>query len=136
MRHFNTKIKQMNNQKDNFFVGRLKSLRYAVRGAAILLRTEHAIISQASIGLLFFIMGFAFDITRFEWILQILCIGLILAVESLNTAVEKLCDFIHPDFHERIGFIKDISAGAVTFAVVSSLTAAGFIYYPYISNLF
>ncbi len=126
----------MNNQKDNFFVGRLKSLRYAVRGAVILLRTEHAIISQASIGLLFFIMGFAFDITRFEWILQILCIGLILAIESLNTAVEKLCDFIHPDFHERIGFIKDISAGAVTFAVVSSLTAAGFIYYPYISNLF
>jgi diacylglycerol kinase len=35
-----------------------------------------------------------------------------MSVEGLNTAIEKMADFIHPD-HQRIGFIKDIAAGAV-----------------------
>ncbi len=116
----------------DFFVGRVKSLKYAIKGMLILLRTEHAIISQVSIGLLFMGLGFYFQITRFEWIMQILLIGFVLATESLNTAVEKVCDFIHPDFHEKIGFIKDISAGAVSFAVFTTMIIASIIYYPYI----
>jgi diacylglycerol kinase (ATP) len=50
---------------------------------------------------------------------QILGFGLILTAESLNTAVEKLCDFVHPEYHKKIGFVKDIASGAMTFAVIS-----------------
>jgi diacylglycerol kinase (ATP) len=84
------------------------------------------------LAILFIFTGFLFDITRTEWMFQVLGIGLILSIEGLNTAVEKLCDFIHPDFHKQIGFIKDISAGAVTFAALSALTIILIIYCPYL----
>ena len=58
--------------------------------------------------------------------------GFIISIEALNTGIEKICDFIKPDYNKRIGFIKDISAGAVSFAVIASLIAIVLIYYPYL----
>ncbi len=116
----------------DFIIGRIKSLKYAIKGMFILLKTEHSIISQLSMGLLFVPLGFYFGITRFEWIVQTLLIGFILAIEGANTAIEKICDFIHPDYHEKIGYVKDISAGAVSFAVFTALIIATIIYFPYI----
>ncbi|GAA5024447.1 hypothetical protein GCM10011506_08090 [Marivirga lumbricoides] len=97
----------------------------------ILLSTEHAIITQSLIALVVTGAGIYFNISRFEWIAQIFAIGFVLAIEGLNTAVEKLCDFIHPKFHNKIGFIKDVSAGAVAFAATFAIIIAVFIYYPY-----
>lgn len=115
----------------NFINGRLKSIIYAVKGMFILARTEHAIISQLFVFLVFTIIGLTVGISKQEWIIQIFCFGLILTAESLNTAIEKVCDFIHPDYHKKIGFIKDISAGAVSFAATTSSIIAIIIYYPY-----
>ena len=58
--------------------------------------------------------------------------GFIISIEALNTGIEKICDFVNPDYNKKIGFIKDISAGAVSFAVVASLIAIVLIYYPYL----
>jgi diacylglycerol kinase (ATP) len=58
--------------------------------------------------------------------------GLVLSIEGLNTAVEKIADFIHPDYHERIGFIKDIAAGAVFFAALTAIAVGCIIYFPYL----
>ena len=71
-----------------------------------------------------------------EWILQTLAIGLVLVAESLNTGIEKLADFIHPEYHEKIGFIKDVSAGSSGIAAIISLIIAGIIYIPKITLLF
>ena len=61
---------------------------------------------------------------------QVLAISLVLSVESLNTAIEKILDFINPDYNKRVGFIKDISAGAVFFAFIFALFTALMIYLP------
>ena len=121
----------MKNSTDGFLVGRLKSFRFAFKGAFLLLTTEHAVISQAFLATLFIILGFLVGITKTEWMFQIFAIGLLLSIEGLNTAVEKLCDFVHPDHHHKIGFIKDIAAGAVTFAALTALIIVIFIYFPY-----
>jgi diacylglycerol kinase (ATP) len=118
-------------EKDNsFLTGRFKSIGYAFKGMVKLISTEHSVMAQFSIGMLMIAAGFYFDITRIEWILQILAIGLVLGVESLNTAVEKIADFVHPDYHERIGFIKDIAAGAVFFAAIAAIATGLLIYVP------
>ena len=57
-------------------------------------------------------------------------IGLVLSIEGLNTAVEKIPDFIHPQYHEKIGFVKDIAAGAVFFAALTALAVILIIYVP------
>ncbi len=115
-----------------FIIGRIKSIKYAVKGFILLLTTENSIITQSAIALIFIGLGFYFEIDRIEWALQILAIGLVLAIESLNTAVEKVCDFIHPDYHKKIGFIKDVASGSVTFAALTAFVIALLIYGKYL----
>lgn len=118
-------------EKDNsFFTGRLKSIGFALKGAYKLITTEHSIMVQFSIAILLVIAGFYFHISREEWMVQTLAFGLVLGIESLNTAVEKIADFIHPEFHDRIGFIKDIAAGAVMFAATAAIVVGLLIYVP------
>ena len=108
-------------QKDNtFFTGRLKSVGFAFKGAIKLITTEHSIMVQLIVMVCATILGFYYSISSTEWMFQILAFGLVLSVEGLNTATEKIADFIHPEFHERIGFIKDIAAGAVFFAALTA----------------
>ena len=118
-------------QKDNsFFSGRLKSVSFAVKGAVKLITTEHSVMVQFFIAIIMTIVGFCIQITATEWLFQILAIGIVMSVEGINTAVEKIADFIHPDYHERIGFIKDISAGAVFFAAITAILIGLIIYIP------
>ncbi len=118
-------------EKDNtFFTGRLKSVGFAFKGAIKLITTEHSVMVQSSIAVLMIIAGFYFEISRTEWMFQILVFGLVLSIEGLNTAVEKVADFVHPDYHERIGFIKDIAAGAVFFAALTAIAIGLLIYVP------
>jgi len=120
----------MKNSNDNFFQGRIRSLKFALKGAWLLITTEHSIMVQFSIGILVSILGFFMDISAHEWMFQCLAIGMVLVAESLNTGIEKLSDFVHPDFNERIGFIKDISAGAATFAALIAVIIGLIIYLP------
>ncbi|WP_294332970.1 diacylglycerol kinase family protein [Chryseobacterium sp. sg2396] len=122
----------MKNIRDGFLKGRAKSLKYTFKGAFLLLKTEHSIMTQSFIGVVFVVLGFYFKITKVEWMFQILGFGLILTAESLNTAVEKLCDFVHPEYHKKIGFVKDIASGAMTFAAIAVLILLTLIYYPYL----
>ena len=120
-------------QKDEtLFTGRLKSMVFALKGAFKLVTTEHSIMVQSIIAILITIAGFYFGITRIEWMIQILVFGLVISIEGLNTAVEKVADFIHPEYHKRIGFIKDIAAGAVFFAALTAIVIGCIIYFPYL----
>jgi diacylglycerol kinase (ATP) len=123
-------------QKDNSFIkGRLKSVVFALKGAFKLITTEHSVMVQFSLGVIVSLAGFYFKITASEWLFQTLAIGLVMSVEGINTAVEKIADFIHPNYNEKIGFIKDIAAGAVFFAAITAIVIGLIIYVPYISGI-
>jgi diacylglycerol kinase len=119
-----------------FIKNRLKGFVYAVKGALILLKKEESIQVQLFIALLVIVAGFYFDITATEWMFQLLAIGLVLSIEGLNTAVEEIANFVHPDYHNKIGLIKDIAAGAVFFAAVIAVAIAVIIYTPYVLEYF
>jgi len=119
-------------EEQSFLIGRLRSFKFAIYGAYKLIRTEHSIMVQSTLAVLLTIAGFYYDISRTDWMFQVLAIGLVISIEGLNTAVEKIADFIHPDYHDKIGFIKDIAAGAVFFAAVAAMTIGLFIYLPHL----
>lgn len=98
----------------------------------LLIKTENAIKAQFLVFIFFTIIGFYLDLSTEDWKWQLFCFGLIFTAEGLNTAIEKLCNFIHPDYNDKIGFIKDISAGAVGFAALFSLIISVLIYSKYI----
>jgi len=116
--------------KDNFLVDRLKSIKYAFKGALVLLKTESSIKIQICIAVLVTIAGFYFGLSTTEWIFQVLSIGIVLTAEGLNTAVERMADFIHPEHHNKIGLIKDVSAGAVFIAAITATIIGCIIYIP------
>ena len=117
----------------SFLKKRIKGLIIALSGMFFLLKNEDSIKVQSLFFLLFIFLGYYFEITKNEWIIHIILIGFILTAEALNTVAEKICDFINPKYDDRIKLIKDISAGAVSFAVISSLIVLIIIYYPYVS---
>jgi diacylglycerol kinase (ATP) len=102
----------------------------ALRGALLLIRTEGSIKVQVFIVFVVTAAGFYFDISSAEWMMQILAIGLVLGVEGVNTAIEKLSDYVQPGFDKKIGFIKDISAGAVMWVSVAASIIGLIIYLP------
>jgi diacylglycerol kinase len=115
----------------NTFLGkRLKGFKYATVGAFMLLKNEASIQVQAVIAIGVTIAGFYFDISNTEWMLQVFAIGLVMSIEGLNTAAEEIANFVHPDFHNKIGYIKDVAAGAVFFAAIAAIAIACFIYIP------
>lgn len=116
--------------KGNFFPNRIKAIKYAAKGFWILITSEHSIIAQVSIAIIMIVIGFLMEISATDWLFQIMAFGLILVAESLNTAIEKMADFIHPEYHKQIGHIKDISAGAVFFAAIIAVIIGLIIYVP------
>lgn len=117
-------------KKETFLINRLKSVGYAFKGMLVLIKTEASIKIQIFIAIVVTIAGFYFNISHTEWIVQIAMIGLVMSIEGVNTAIEYIADFIHPDYHPKIGLIKDIAAGAVFIASVVAVIIAMIIYFP------
>lgn len=78
------------------------------------------------------IAGFVFGITRIEWLIILLCIGIVLVAEALNTAIEKLGNAISSDKNRLIKSAKDIAAGAVLLAAITAAIIGGLIFLPYL----
>jgi diacylglycerol kinase (ATP) len=115
-----------------FLKKRLNSISYVIKGMIILMLTEDSVKVQSVIFLIFTILGLSLDISSDDWKWQLFCFALLFTAEGLNTAIEKLCNFIHPTQHPKIGFIKDISAGAVGFATFFNIIIAILIYEKYV----
>lgn len=115
-----------------FLVGRFHGLIYSMKGALYLLKTEDSIKFQFVIAVGLVIAGFYIEITAIEWVFQLFSFGLVMGIEALNTAIEDVADFIHPEHNKKIGVIKDIGAGAVFFAAIFSIAIILIIYIPYL----
>lgn len=71
-----------------------------------------------------------------EWLIIILFFGLVMSLELLNTAIEKLSDAFQPEKDTRIGVVKDASAAAVLWASIMALIAGFLIFIPKIMLIF
>ncbi|WP_221932390.1 diacylglycerol kinase family protein [Carboxylicivirga sp. M1479] len=109
---------------------RLKSFHFAFNGIKHLIKSEH----NARIHLLALIcvlaLGVFFRIELAEWIAIIIVAGLVFLTELLNTAIERLADFVEPKWNDKIGLIKDYCAGAVLISALISMLVGGLIFIP------
>ena len=107
----------------------LQSVMYALRGmAAAMVGRDFRI--QFVCGVLAIAFGLFFKISAGEWLALLICVGGVLSAEMMNTAIEKIADFIHPQKNDRIGQLKDIAAGAVLVWALASLVIALIIFLP------
>ncbi len=66
----------------------------------------------------------AWRLSRIEWIILILTIALVLAMEAVNTAIEAVVDLASPQFHPVAKLAKDVAAGGVLLAAIGALAVA------------
>src|SRR5687767_4299618 len=97
------------------------SFKWAGHGLAYCLRGEKNFRLHCLFAMVVFLLAFLLSVSRLEWMLLIVCICLVLAMEMFNTAVEHLCNIIQPSVDPKVKIIKDVSAGAV---LVVALMAA------------
>ena len=105
----------------------LHSFRDAFRGIGYGIKSERNMrIHVLACG---YVLLFALQtgVSRVELALLLLAMGAVTAAEALNTAVEKLSDFVKPSRDKRIGWIKDVAAGGELLSALFAALAGGVI---------
>ena len=100
----------------------LLSFRYALAGLGWLVRTQRNARIHLIIALVAVALGAWLGLSGPEWAVLLLTIGLVLAAEAFNTALEAAVDLASPEWHALARIAKDVSAGGV---LVLALAAVG-----------
>jgi diacylglycerol kinase len=108
----------------------LRSFAYAFAGIATVARTQTNFRIHLVAAVLALAAGLALGLSPVELAVLVLTIALVLAAESLNSAVEALCDLVSPQYHPLIERAKDISAGAVLITAIASVIVAVLLFVP------
>ena len=112
------------------FHSRLKSFKFALAGFRELLIREHnaRIHLAATVGVV--VVGVVFHVSTTEAAVLAAVTGGVWITEILNTCVERIMDFFHPEEHPHIKYIKDLAAGAVLAAAFTAVVAGLLIFIP------
>ncbi len=113
---------------------RLKSFAYAIAGIVFMLKTQHnawlhGIATMAVIALAVYC-----DVSASDWRWLIVAMGMVWVGETINTAVEYVCDVVSPQYSEAVKHAKDIAAGGVLIAALASLIIGILTFWPYFSS--
>ena len=114
----------------------IKSFFYALSGVCYSWSIGWNFRIQIVLGVVAFSLCFAYRVERWEWIVVSILTGGVLALETLNSAVEKLCNHITLEQDPSIKKIKDLSAGAVLIFSFFALVIGCLIFIPRIISIF
>ena len=90
-----------------------KSFLFAIQGFRTAVATERNIKVMLAVGACAIVAGLALQLDLLSWAIVLLCCGVVIMAELLNTAVETVVDLVSPEFHPLAGRAKDIAAAAV-----------------------
>lgn len=111
------------------------SFKYAYDGITSALSQEPNLKIHFLVDILVLLASFIFQISKSEWVIVIILIGLVFAVELTNTAIEIIVDSFTAVEHPQAKLAKDISAGAVLIVSITSALVGLLILTPYFLKL-
>ena len=111
------------------------SVSNALRGIFAACRLERNFPFDCAFSCVPIALGFAFHISLSEWLAIIVCIGMVLGFELINTALETVVDLASPDMNELAGRAMDCAAGACFIASLCALVVGVILFAPRILSL-
>jgi len=111
------------------------SFKYAFRGIYFTLRTQLNAKIHIFVALIVIFLGFLLKISNIEWCIILICIGIVLSAEIMNTAIEQIVDLVSPEYNKLAGNAKDAAAGAVLILAICSVIIGIIIFLPKIKIL-
>ena len=118
------------------FSGRLRSIRWALRGMGVMLRTQHNAWLHLAATFIVAITGGLVGLTAGEWCWIVLAVVAVWTSEALNTAFEFLTDVASPNFHPLAEQAKDVAAGAVLIASCGAVAIGLLVFTPHLLTWF
>lgn len=109
---------------------RARSFGYAARGLRQLVAREHNAWIHLAATLAVTPAGLALRLGPSDWRWLVVAAALVWMTEAVNTAIEALCDHLHPGFDPAIGRIKDMAAGAVLVAAIAAALIGALTFLP------
>lgn len=98
-----------------------KSFGFAINGLATVWREQPNFRIHIVVFLVVLCAAWLANLNLTEWAIVLLCAGMVLAAELFNSVIEKIVDWVNPQWSEQAGKIKDMAAAAV---LVASITSA------------
>jgi len=118
-------------KKEKFSLqARRRSFSYAFSGIAGFLKQEHNAIIHLLATAVVTGLVFIYPVSPTEIILLVLVTGLVWITELVNTAIEKIMDFVSTERSPEIKFIKDLAAAAVLVAALVALVTGCIVFIP------
>ncbi len=115
---------------------RILSFKYAGEGIKAALKEEPNLKFHFLAGILVAVISFILNLSKTEWGIILILIGLVISVELTNSAIEAVVDSFVDQEHPRAKLAKDISAGAVLVVALTSAIVGAVIFLPHIWTLF
>ncbi|WP_101844322.1 diacylglycerol kinase family protein [Halobacillus sp. Marseille-P3879] len=114
------------------YKGRKKwiGLSFAINGIIAAFRNERNLRIHLIISIIVVVFGGIFKVSSLEWALLVLTIALVITLEMINSSIERVMNYLAPEVHHLVGAIKDIAAGAVLIAAISSIIIGFIIFLP------
>src|SRR3954471_19267020 len=94
------------------------NIGYASSGIIYFFKTERNGRIQAVAAIVMIGAGFYFHIRTIEWCFLLGCIALVMSLEMVNTAIERVCEMLSKEYHPMVKIIKDVAAGAVWWSAI------------------
>ena len=113
----------------------MKNFKHAFNGIWYSVKAEKNMKIHLVLVIIVSAMGFYFNISATEWMVQILLFAIVIRTEMINTAIERITDAQYQDFNENAKVIKDVAAGAVLLVSVVALIIGFIIYLPLILKI-
>ncbi|WP_245831768.1 diacylglycerol kinase [Oceanobacillus senegalensis] len=109
---------------------------YAWNGLKEIYKTEFNFRIHLCAAILVIIVSVVLQITLIKWAIVMLVIAFVLVAEIINSAVEKMIDFIKPEYHPVAGVIKDVAAAAVLLSAIFAVIIGIIIFLPELYEIF
>lgn len=109
----------------------LASYRYSIHGIWLAFRYEANMLIHCSAALMVILLNSLLGVSKMEWLITLMLIGLAWMAEIFNTAIERLADRVTKEHDALIGQVKDLASGAVLVICGFAVICAIIIYVPY-----
>lgn len=105
-----------------------RSLNHAIEGILEAFKNEPNFKIQVIIAAAVILAGIIADLNTWKWAVLFITIALVLSLELINTACEKMINVLVKDHHPSIKYVKDILAASVLIVSVMAFLIAVIIF--------
>lgn len=107
----------------------IDSFNYAIDGLLYSVRTQRNMKIHFAIALATLLAAAITEVSKFEAILLLIVITLVVVTEMINTAVEAVVDLVSEKYHPLAAIAKNVAAGAVLVTAVNAIVVGYLIFF-------